>query len=177
MHDIALELARLQQLTGADFIRQLKLIVAFREFKRIEDGIFSALGEDDEDYQSLMNAARKAVSHGYNVYILPNPGSIRTADFIFERKGVFKMFDLKTISGKNSIGNRLRESFGQTNRVLLYIQCDYGIRNLTSEIKNYFVSFQEVQEVLIFKGNKIVSIGRNIAMSNGFLKFMMGSFH
>ena len=43
------------------------------------------------------------------VGLLPNPIAIRSADFIFERKGVYKMFDLKTISGKNSIDNRLSE--------------------------------------------------------------------
>ena len=36
-----------------------------------------------------------------------NPKGIRTADFIFERKGVYKMFDLKTITGRSSVDNRL----------------------------------------------------------------------
>ena len=61
---------------------------------------------------------------------------IRTADFIFERKGVYKLFDLKTISGKNSVGNRLRESIGQTNRVLLNMANDYNTRLLASDIKS-----------------------------------------
>ena len=50
------------------------------------------------------------------------------------------MFDLKTISGKNSVGNRLKESIGQTNCVLLNIVCDYNVRSLTLEIKRYFES-------------------------------------
>ena len=101
MHDITHELVKLQQLTGAEFIHQLKNIVSFREFNRIENGVFSAIGDEDKDYISLINAARKAVTHGYNVYILPNPQTIRTADFILVRKGVYKVFDLKTISGRN----------------------------------------------------------------------------
>ena len=47
-----------------------------------EKDIFSVGGENGEDYDNLMNAARKAVGHGYQVYILPNPKGIRTADFI-----------------------------------------------------------------------------------------------
>ena len=65
-----------------------------------------------------LSDARKAVEHGYRVFILPNPKGIRTADFIFERKGVYKMFDLKTISGRNFVDNRLKESIGQTNHVV-----------------------------------------------------------
>ena len=76
---------------------------------------------------------------------------IRTADFIFERKGVYKLFDLKTISGKNSVGNRLRESIGQTNRVLLNMANDYNTRLLASDIKSYFEESSEALEVLIFR--------------------------
>ena len=57
--------------------------------------------------------------HGYQVYILPNPKGLRTPDFMLERKGIYRVYDLKTIIGKNSAVNRLRESIGQANRVLL----------------------------------------------------------
>jgi hypothetical protein len=107
---------------------------------------------------------------------LPNPKGIRTADFIFERKGVYKMFDLKTITGKNSVGNRLFESFGQTDRVLLNMQTDYNIRRLTQEIRHYFEMSAEVREVLIYSGAREISIKRNAATSKGFLKLMMNSF-
>ena len=94
------ELQALHYLKGVQFINQLKLIVNSGEFRPIagETNIFSAIGEESSDYDNLINAARKAVDHGYRVYILPNPKGIRTADFIFERKGVYKMFDLKTIT-------------------------------------------------------------------------------
>jgi len=77
-------------------------------------------------------AAHKAVEHGYSVFVLPNPKGFRTADFIFERKGVYKMFDLKTISGRNSVDKRLSESVTQTNRVLLHMKADYNPGTLQS---------------------------------------------
>ena len=112
------ELQELHYLKGARFINQLKLIIHYGEFNPVEGetDIFSAISDQSDDFDNLINAARKAVEHGYRVFILPNPKGIRTADFIFERKGVYKLFDLKTISGKNSVGNRLKESIGQTNR-------------------------------------------------------------
>jgi len=66
---------------------------------------------------------------------MPNPKSIRTADFIFERKGIFKMYDLKTIQGKGSVFSRLVESIGQVNHVLLNMATDYDSRLLASDIK------------------------------------------
>ena len=163
------ELQELHYLKGVRFINQLKQIIYYGEFHPVE-------GEESDDYENLLNAARKAVEHGYCVFILPNPKGIRTADFIFERKGVYKMFDLKTISGKNSVGNRLKESVGQTNCVLLNLLCLYNVRNLTLEIKRYFELSSDAQEILIFLGKKEISIKRNIATSKGFLKMMMNSF-
>jgi len=138
MHDIAEELAKYHQLTGADFDRQLKFIVSFGEFQLIEDGIFSVGGETNEDYDNLLNAARKAVSHGFQVYILPNPKGIRTADFIFVQKGIYKMYDLKTIQGRKSVDNRLTDSFGQSNRVLLNLVASYSPSTLARRIKHFF---------------------------------------
>ena len=86
------------------------------------------------------------------------------------------MFDLKTIVGKNSVGNRLRESVGQTSSVLLNLKCNYSIRNITDEIRHHFETSPSAVEVLIFTGNKEISIKRNIATSKGFLKMMMNSF-
>ena len=125
-----------------------------------ETNIFSALGEQSEDFDNLLNAARKAVEHGYCVYILPNPKGIRTADFIFEQKSNYKLYDLKTITGKASVETRLLESIGQTNRVLLNMAVNYNARLLASDIKTYFEVNPDAVEVLIFKGKKILSISR-----------------
>lgn len=175
---LAAELKELHYLNGARFVRQLKLITYYGDFHPVEgeSDIFSTGGEGGDDYANLLNAARKAVEHGYKVFNLPNPKGFRTADFIFVRKGVYKLFDLKTIIGRNSVGNRLKESIGQSNSVLLNLTCSYGIRNITDEIRHHFEMSHSAVEVLVFTGNKEISIKRNIATSKGFLKMMMNSF-
>ena len=176
--DIKALLEDLLLMHGSSFVNQLKEITAHRAFYPIkgETNIYSTGGERGEDNENLLNAARKAVEHGYRVFILPNPKGIRTADFIFERKGVYKMFDLKTISGKNSVGNRLKDSIGQTNCVLLHLVCDYNVRNLAFEIKRYFEMSIDASEVMILVGKKVISVKRNIATSKGFLKMLMRSY-
>ncbi len=170
-YDIALELARLHILNGADFIRQLKMLTTLSIFKPVDNerDIFAAEGSHRDDFPMLLDAARKAVAHGNRVYILPNPKGIRTADFIFENKGVYKMYDLKTIHGKSSVMNRLLESIGQTTHVLLNMATDYRAISLASCIKKYFEINPDAMEILVFKGNKSILIKRSSTESKDFL--------
>jgi hypothetical protein len=170
-NDIALELARLHVLRVIEFSRQLEAITLRKEFQLVkgETGIYSAISENDDDYSALLSAAQRAVSHGYRVFILPNPKGIRTADFIFERKGIYRMYDLKTIQGKTSIINRLAESIGQTNHVLLNIATTYNGRLLATQIKHYFELNPQASEVLIFKGGQVISVKRGYALDKLFV--------
>ena len=170
-NDIAQELALLHSLDGGDYSRQVERIAQRNEFYPLasEDNIFVCGGDGDSDYGHLLNAARKAVFHGYRVYILPNPKGLRTPDFIFEKKGIYRVYDLKTIIGKNSAINRLRESIGQANRVLLNMRSEYKAKVLALDIQIYFQTSPEALEVLVFKGRKHISIKRNMAMSRQFM--------
>ena len=170
-NDIALELAQLHILRGIEFSRQLQSITMRREFRLVkgETYIYTAISENDEDFPALLSAAQRAVIHGYRVFILPNPKGIRTADFIFERKGLYRMYDLKTIQGKASIINRLAESIGQTNHVLLNMATTYNGRLLATQIKRYFELNPQASEVLIFKGGQAISIKRGYALDKYFV--------
>ena len=163
-------LSELQTARGAAFVTLLKEITKHPAYSvlKSDPNIYTIGGEMGEDYDNLLNAARKAVEHGYRVFILPNPKGFRTADFVFERKGVYKMFDLKTITGKNSVGTRLVESIGQSNRVLLNMPSGYNTRLLAADIKTYFELNEAALEVLIFKGKSELSIYRRFVSNSRF---------
>ena len=163
-------LSDLQTARGAAFVTLLKEITKHPAYSvlKSDPNIYTIGGEMGEDYDNLLNAARKAVEHGYRVFILPNPKGFRTADFVFERKGVYKMFDLKTITGKNSVGTRLVESIGQSNRVLLNMPSGYNTRLLAADIKTYFELNEAALEVLIFKGKSELSIYRRFVSNSRF---------
>ena len=175
MSDITSELAKLKALRGSDFVGQLKVIAARREFHALETdpNIFIVGGETDADFANLLNAARKAVDHGYTVYILPNPHDFRTADYILVRRNVYKLFDLKNISGKSIVANRLIESIGQANRVLLNLTIDYNPSSLARSIKMYFEHSDEALEVMIFKGKKVLSVTRDLTLSSDYYNIFM----
>lgn len=162
-NDIAQELALLHTLSGADYARQVERIACRHEFYPLqgERGIYVCGGEHDSDYPNLLNAARKAVTHGYEVFILPNPKGVRTPDFILRHRNVYKLYDLKTIMGKTSAGNRLAESIGQTNRVLINIKTSYEAQRLALDIKHNFEANPNAVEVLVLKGNKEIVVYRS----------------
>ncbi|MBQ9204268.1 MAG: hypothetical protein IJ155_08510 [Prevotella sp.] len=172
MSDFAEELSKLHELTGADFSRQVERIAHRGEFYPLdgETGIFVTGGERQSDFPNLLNAARKAVAHGYEVYILPNPKGVRTPDFILSRQGIYRVYDLKTISGKASVSNRLEESIGQARRVILNMRAGFNTRLLTENIQAHFMQNADVTEVIVFRGMKMVSVKRNLALSKHFAK-------
>lgn len=190
-NDITAELLLLKSLDGAAFGNKLKEIAARKEFHALPDNPFiyivggrkSGVGNttssnnkatsassdiQDADFPSLLMAAQKAVEHGYRVFILPNPHGIKTPDYILERRGVYKLFDLKNISGKNIVLARLNESAGQANRALLNMPARYNTRLLAADIKNYFESNSKALEVLIFRRKREMSVFRRFALSPRF---------
>ena len=171
-YDIASELARLHTLSGAAYSKQVERIAQNGLFHPVEgeQSIFSAIGDSGNDYESLLNAARKAVDHGYKVYILPNPSGTKTADFIFERKGVYRLYELKTIQGVSSVSNRLSDSEGQSNHVLLNLSTRYNGGLLAVQIRDYFNHNPKAIEVLIFKGKSAISIKRSFILQNDFVR-------
>ena len=83
------------------------------------------------------------------------------------------MFDLKSIIGKASVSNRLMESIGQTNHVILNMLTDYDSRLLAKDIQAYFEANKNAREVLIMKGNKILSVSRRFVEGNSYIKMFM----
>jgi hypothetical protein len=63
----------------------------------------------------------------------------------------------------------VNESVGQTNRVILNMATTYNARTLASDIRQYFESNKEAQEVIILKGHRQISVFRKWALSDKFI--------
>jgi hypothetical protein len=162
--DLSEQLKQALNASGKARISSLRDVVALRRFDRVENhvGVISAISNADPDYERLLACADKAVNHGYNVAMLPKLTGIRTPDFILYNNKFIATYDVKTITGQNSVSNRLQESIGQTNRVILNMATTYNPRNLAKDIRCYFESNKDAVEVMIFKGNKLLSIKRQL---------------
>ena len=174
-NDIASELAKLHELTGAEFSRQVERIARMGVFHPLatDKDILTVGGENSDDYQNLLIAARKAVEFGYKVFMLPNPSETRTPDFILYKKGVYRTYDLKTVFGKASVGDSLLDSVGQCNSILVNMTTEYNTRRLAIAIKRYFEINDKALDVLIFKGGKRITIKRALALNADFLRMFI----
>ena len=65
------------------------------------------------------------------------------------------------------------ESIGQTNHVMLNLLTDYDARQLAKDIKAYFEANQGAREVLILKGNKMLSVSRRFVEGKDYVKMFM----
>ena len=155
-------LKELHELKGKEYRSKLKEITEMKIFKEYDGNknIYYAGGEGSEDFPNQLNAARKAVHLGYTAYILPNPKGTRSGDLILVRKNYYAAYDLKTISGNNSVGNRLEESVGQARNVLLNMNTSYKARRMATEIERHFQQNEEAENVLIFKGKREIYVTR-----------------
>jgi hypothetical protein len=165
---IAAEMEKLLYLEGSAYWKQLRVIAKRKEFKRLESGIYSALGNTDPDFERLLEASRELVSRGYTSFILPNPNGIPSADLIIVRKGVYKMYDVKTITGEASVMNRLTDSLKQTRRVILNEASTFDSRKMAHTLKSFFIENPDFLEVLIFKGKKEISVSSEWAHTKRF---------
>jgi hypothetical protein len=89
------------------------------------------------------------------------------------RRNIYKLFDLKTISGKTIVESQLLSSIGQANRALLNMTADYNPSLLARSIKKYFERNDEALEVLIFKGKKSISVSRDLTLSPDYYRIFM----
>lgn len=177
-NDITSELEKLYTLTGAEYSRQVERIAMRKEFHPLatDSNILTTGGEQSDDYENLLLAARKAVEFGYRVYLLPNPTEIRTPDFILEKKGVYRMYDLKTVFGKSSVGGSLLDSIGQCNCILIHMTVEYNTRKLAQSIKKYFEINNKATEVLIFKGRKRIPVKRSLVVKPEFFSMFKKAY-
>ena len=174
--DMGEAIKRLQEVSGSEFVSLLKEITQSRQFEIIEEGIWRINRDnknkeeekENEESKRQMACARKAVEKGYQVFRLPNPSGTSSADYIIVRKGIYKLADLKTVIGQNSVGNRLEDSKSQSNRVVLNMATTYDPRRLGEAIRHYFDN-PESAEVIIFKGKREISIKRDV-ITNDFIK-------
>ena len=64
----------------------------------------------------------------------------------------------------------------QTNHVILNMLTDYAPRLLAKDIQSYFEANTNAREVLILKGNKMLSVSRRFVEGNCYFKMFIKRF-
>lgn len=126
-----------------------------------EKNIYAPVGRSSEpDFNDKLIVARTAVEHDYRVWILGRTGK-RNPDLLFERKGVYRVYDLKRVTSIKSLEQDLIKSEGQAPGALIKINRTGQARTIILAIKKYFEVVSTAKEVLIFQGKREVKICRS----------------
>ena len=166
--DITGALKSLHEKKGVEYVNVLREIIDMKIFKSVDGSkdIVSAIGETHPDFANIKDTAEKLAAKGYKIYILPNPSDTRSGDCILQKKGFVGLYDVKTIIGKGSIGSRLTDSVGQTNRVILNIKSQYDPKAMAYEIRTFFERNKDALEIKVLKGHKELSVSRGDIAKN-----------
>ncbi|MGM9795922.1 MAG: hypothetical protein ACI3ZZ_06935 [Candidatus Aphodosoma sp.] len=150
----------------------LRIIIEKGQYQKLQNRIFCAINNKSNDYDNILSFAKKyiAIHRNAEIYILSNPEGIKSMDIIIKEKKFLSAYELKTITGKNSINHRLDESITQSCRVIINLAVDYNIRNLYREIKKHFYKHKNALEVIIYKGKKEIKIDRDLMTKAKFRK-------
>ncbi len=102
--------------------------------------------------------AKKMVNNGYDVYLLSNPRSGKSADFIFSKGGKVYYTEGKLSTGKNSLGHNLAKGSTQSERILVDLTGTNDTNYITTRIEEAFKNNSDLKEVMLLKGGRLISI-------------------
>ena len=125
------------------------------------------------EFPTNLSAAKKCASHGYDVYMLPNPNGGKTPDFILVKKGRYYAYELKTIYSASSIWERMSTALQQSDRIMLDMVDTPSSRYITYQLKSFAMTNKEVVDIMVFKGNKELHVTPQMASSSSFIERFM----
>ena len=168
--------------TNREKVDVLKWIIAqpnFTELKRLslaENKIFTLYTDQYDEILKTgetpnnLQIAQKFVGNGYDVFLLSNPNATKSADFIIRQKNKLFYVEGKTSSGGSSLVHRFEKGAEQADRIAINFIGIPPTSKITDLIKNVFFYNQELAELILFKGRRMVVITRKDCLAKNFDK-------
>ena len=115
-----------------------------------------------------LTIAKKLADNGYDVFLLANPNTTKSADFILRKGKKLYYVEGKTMNGTNSLDNLLNNGSQQADIVVVDVIGTNDVRYLTKELKSSFERNDNLSKVMLLKGGRIVEFNRRAALSKRF---------
>lgn len=114
--------------------------------------------------------ARKLTKQGYDVFLMSNPNNTRSFDFVLRRNGKYIDIEGKASNGKNSLDHLFDKGAKQSNRIVIDIIGNKNTNYILSNIKIAFKKYDDLYEVWMLKGSRLIKITRQMFLSKDFDK-------
>lgn len=167
--------------TNKERVQILREIVddrAFRELKyhsMKDHKIYSAdIRDFDERLRTVrempknITIAKKLLSNGYDVYLMPNPKQTQSADFIIKKGGLLYYTEAKTLDGKSTLNHLISKGALQADRIVVDIIGTGDINYIRREVKRGFERNSNLSFIILLKGNSEIIVSRQIVNDKEF---------
>ena len=167
--------------TNRERVQMLKEIVDDRAFKELkyhsikDHKIYSAdIRDFDEKLRTVkempknITVAKKLLSNGYDVYLMPNPKQTQSADFIIRKGGLLYYTEAKTLDGKSTLNHLISKGASQSDRIVVDIIGTSDINYIRREVKRGFEKNHNLSVITLLKGNSEIIVSRQIANDKEF---------
>lgn len=114
--------------------------------------------------------AQKLVANKFDVFLLSNPTSTKSADFVLRQNNKLYYVEGKTLDGKNSLDHLIEKGCEQSNRLVIDIIGTTKTNYIMKEIKNAFESYPVLQEIFLLKGSRLIQVSKKMFVAKTFLK-------
>lgn len=158
----------------------LNQIISESKFTRLDyhspqSGSIFGMGIDDFSLQlktkelpKNLAISKKLADNGYDVFLLANPNSTKSADFILRKNKKLYYVEGKTMNGANSLDHLLNKGSQQADIVVVDVIGTNNVRYLSKELKSAFESNQGLTKVMLLKGNRLIEFSRRSVQSKSF---------
>lgn len=125
---------------------------------------------DKSNFELVKNIqmAKKMANNGHDVYMLSNPRSSKSADFIFVKNGKVYYTEGKLSTGKNSLGHNLTKGTSQSERILVDMTGTKDTNYIATRLEEAFKNNSDLKEVMLLKGGRLLSITSRIVGGKNF---------
>ena len=114
--------------------------------------------------------AQKLVMNKYDVFLLSNPNSTKSADFILRKRNCLYYVEGKTSTGGSALVHQLEKGAKQANRIVIDFIALPKTRDITQLIQSTFNNHINLVEIMLFKGKSLISIKRKDYTAKDFAK-------
>lgn len=112
--------------------------------------------------------AQKLVVNKFDVFLLTNPTSTKSADFVLRKRNCLYYVEGKTSSGGSALSTRMEEGNKQAERIVINFVSNPSLRNISALIKTSFYKYAHLKELFLLKGSRLIDIERDFAESVNF---------
>ena len=109
-----------------------------------------------------------AEKHGYEIDLIENPDDMKSADSFNHTLGCFQEYKVNQVASRNAIDRALRSGKDQANDIVLWIESDISLEDLSAAIRPRVNRAGNISHITIVRDGKDRRYSRNEILSEGF---------